>query len=60
MLRYGLEQLAADSAAAGVDGFIIPDLPAEESDEFLAACRQHGLDLIFLLAPTRPMSGSTR
>ena len=52
MLRYGLEQLAADSAAAGADGFIIPDLPAEESDEFLAVCRRHGLDIIFLLAPT--------
>jgi tryptophan synthase alpha chain len=52
MLQYGLDRLAADSAAAGVDGFIVPDLPAEESDELLAVCRQHGLDLIFLLAPT--------
>ena len=52
MLQYGLERLAADSAAAGVDGYIVPDLPAEESDELLAICRQHGLDLIFLLAPT--------
>jgi tryptophan synthase alpha chain len=52
MLQYGLERLATDSAAAGVDGFIVPDLPAEESDELLGVCRQHGLDLIFLLAPT--------
>ena len=52
MLQYGIDSLAADSAAAGVDGFIVPDLPAEESDELLAACRQHGLALIFLLAPT--------
>lgn len=52
MLQYGLDQLAADSAAAGVDGFIVPDLPAEESDELLSVCRQHGLDLVFLLAPT--------
>ena len=52
MLQYGLERLAADCAAAGVDGFIVPDLPAEESDDLLAVCRQHGLDLIFLLAPT--------
>ena len=52
ILRYGLERLAADSAAAGVDGFIVPDLPAEESDELLDACRRHGRDLIFLLAPT--------
>jgi tryptophan synthase alpha chain len=52
MLQYGLEALARDSAAAGVDGYIVPDLPAEESDELLAACRRHGLDLVFLLAPT--------
>jgi tryptophan synthase alpha chain len=52
MLQYGLDRLAADSAAAGVDGFIVPDLPAEESDELLSICRQHGLDLVFLLAPT--------
>ena len=47
MLQYGLEKLARDSAAAGVDGYIVPDLPAEESDELLAACRRHGLDLVF-------------
>ena len=29
MLQYGLEKLARDSAAAGVDGYIVPDLPAE-------------------------------
>ena len=52
MLQYGLERLAADAAAVGVDGFIVPDLPTEESDELLAACRAHGRDLIFLLAPT--------
>jgi tryptophan synthase alpha chain len=52
MLQYGLEELARDSAAAGVDGYIVPDLPAEESDELLEACRQHRLDLVFLLAPT--------
>jgi tryptophan synthase alpha chain len=52
MLQYGLDQLATDSAAAGVDGYIVPDLPADESDEVLAACRREGLDLIFLLAPT--------
>jgi tryptophan synthase alpha chain len=52
MLQYGLEELARDSAAAGVDGYIVPDLPAEESDELLETCRRHGLDLVFLLAPT--------
>ena len=52
MLQYGLEELAGDSAAAGVDGYIVPDLPAEESDELLETSRRHGLDLVFLLAPT--------
>lgn len=52
MLRYGIERLAADSAAAGVDGYIVPDLPAEESDELLLPLRKAGIDLIFFLAPT--------
>jgi tryptophan synthase alpha chain len=51
-LRYGLDECAADCAAAGVDGFIVPDLPSEEADEFADACRRHGRDLIFLVAPT--------
>lgn len=51
-LQYGLERLAATSAGVGVDGFIVPDLPTEESDEFVAACHRHGRDLIFMLAPT--------
>ena len=52
ILQYGLERAAAHAASSGVDGFIVPDLPAEESDDFLAACRTHGRDLIFLVAPT--------
>ncbi|MFM9108480.1 MAG: tryptophan synthase subunit alpha [Chloroflexota bacterium] len=52
ILRYGVERFAAESAAAGADGFIVPDLPTEESEELLAACRANGRDLIFLLAPT--------
>ncbi len=52
ILQYGIERAAADAAEAGVDGFIVPDLPAEESDELLTACRKHDRDLIFLVAPT--------
>jgi tryptophan synthase alpha chain len=51
-LRYGLERCVEECAAAAVDGFIVPDLPAEESDEFGEVCRRHGRDLIFLVAPT--------
>src|SRR6266508_5802477 len=35
MLAYGLEKFLHEAQAAGVDGFIIPDLPPEESDEFV-------------------------
>ena len=51
-LRYGLELLAEDAAAAGLDGMIVPDLPPEESGEFKALCDRSGLHLIPLLAPT--------
>lgn len=50
--QLGLENCAAECAKAGVDGFIVPDLPAEESDDFIAACRAHNRDLVFLVAPT--------
>ncbi len=50
--QYGLEALARDAAETGVDGFIIPDLPLEESDEVLEPLRRYGRDLIFLVAPT--------
>ena len=52
MMAYGLEQFVADAAEAGVDGFIVPDLPPEEAAELEALCIEHGLALIFLLAPT--------
>jgi len=52
ILAYGVGRFVADSAAAGVDGFIVPDLPPEEGGELEAACRLHGLALVYLLAPT--------
>jgi len=47
-----VQRFVADSEAAGVDGFIVPDLPPEEADELEDACRQRGLALVYLLAPT--------
>jgi len=41
-----------DAAAAGVDGMLIVDYPPEECEVFAADLRAHGMDLIFLLAPT--------
>jgi len=50
--QYGLDRLAATAAEVGVDGFIVPDLPTEESDPWVAALRAQDRDLIFLLSPT--------
>lgn len=41
-----------DASEAGVDGMLIVDYPPEECEEFAADLRAHGMDLIFLLAPT--------
>lgn len=49
---YGQNQFVDDAVKAGVDGVIIPDLPPEEAEEFLAVADQQGLEMIFLLAPT--------
>lgn len=52
LLAYGLARFVADAAAAGVDGFIVPDLPPEEADELDRLCADRGLGLIYFLAPT--------
>jgi len=52
VLRAGLDRFAQKAAAAGVNGTIISDLTPEESDSWVEASRAHGLDNIFLAAPT--------
>jgi tryptophan synthase alpha chain len=52
MLAYGLEGFIHNAIDAGVDGFIIPDLPPEEATEFEAIAKR--LPLIRMLAPTTP------
>ncbi|MBA2673758.1 tryptophan synthase subunit alpha [Ramlibacter sp.] len=51
-LKHGRHAFARDAAEAGVDGMLIVDYPPEECEEFAAQLKSHGLDLIFLLAPT--------
>jgi len=51
LLSYGYGRLAADSARAGVAGFIVPDLPFEECAEFRAACDGAGLALVQMVTP---------
>ncbi len=48
----GTEAFAGRAQAAGVDGVLVVDYPPEESADFAALVRRHGVDLIFLLAPT--------
>jgi len=40
------------AAEVGIDGFVVPDLPAEEADDLRAACDEFDLDLVFIVAPT--------
>lgn len=54
VFKYGIEKFVAGSAKAGISGLIIPDLPVEEASELRESCERHGLDLIFLIAPTTP------
>ncbi|MCW2650682.1 MAG: trpA [Mycobacterium sp.] len=52
VLHYGVDAFARDLAAAGGLGMITPDLIPDEADEWLAASDRHGLDRIFLVAPS--------
>ncbi len=52
VLHYGPDRFCKDSAAAGIDGLIIPDLPPEEGLELESIAQEYGIDLIYLLAPT--------
>ena len=54
LLSYGFADLAAAAANAGVCGFIIPDLPLEESADFRKALDAHGLALIQMVTPVTP------
>ena len=50
--RMGVEPFLDAAREAGVDGLIVVDYPPEESEAFAASARAHGIDLVFLLAPT--------
>jgi tryptophan synthase alpha chain len=54
IFRRGIDRFVADAKAAGLAGFVVPDLPVEESDELDAACRSAGLALVRLVTPTTP------
>ena len=54
LLAFGYDALAARSAEVGVSGFIVPDLPYEESTPFAAALEPHGLALVQMITPATP------
>jgi tryptophan synthase alpha chain len=54
--RYGWPSLCKDAREAGVDGFLVVDLPFEEREEALPCIREAGLDWVPLAAPTSGMA----
>ncbi|MCU1432150.1 MAG: tryptophan synthase subunit alpha [Actinotalea sp.] len=52
VVRYGVDAFARDLAAAGGAGLITPDLIPDEAGEWMAASDRHGLDRVFLVAPS--------
>jgi tryptophan synthase alpha chain len=54
LLSFGLKNLPREAAAAGVAGFIVPDLPYEESDDLRAALDEQGLALVQMVTPVTP------
>ena len=51
-MRYGLEKLATDAKAAGIDGCLLTDVSVEEAGPYVKVMRAAGLDTVFLAAPT--------
>jgi len=54
LLAYGIRRLPASARAAGVSGFIVPDLPWEESGELRGALTREGLALVQMVTPLTP------
>lgn len=52
IFSYGSEKFISTCKEIGIDGIILPDLPFEEKEEFRPLCKQYGVDLISLIAPT--------
>jgi tryptophan synthase alpha chain len=52
LLKLGIDRLPGHAKRAGIDAVLITDLIPEEAGPWIAAFRGHGIDLIFLVAPT--------
>jgi tryptophan synthase alpha chain len=51
LARNGFESFMDQSEKSGIDGFITPDMPVEESDEYVKAATKHGMSTVFLASP---------
>ena len=54
IFRSGIEAFVKRGESSGLAGFVVPDLPLEESDELDEQCRRSGLALVRLVTPTTP------
>ena len=52
VFSYGTERFIKRMKETGMDGLILPDVPFEEKEEFDSVCREYGIELISLIAPT--------
>jgi tryptophan synthase alpha chain len=52
LLQFGVQRLAEEARAAGIDGVLVTDLSPEEAADFDTELRANDLDMIFLIAPT--------
>ncbi len=52
LFKYGVAQFVSAMSDCGIRGAIVPDLPPEEGQEYLAAMERHNLDPIFIFSPT--------
>lgn len=60
VFRFGVERFVKVAGAAGFDGFIVPDLPLEESGELRELASRAGLAVSLLIAPTTPAERARR
>lgn len=51
---HGVENYVKKAKEAGLDGLLTLDLPPEEADDLMEACRKHDLETVFIIAPTTP------
>lgn len=54
LIAYGGDCFMADAVEAGVDGLLVPDLPPEESVDFLDRAKAFGLTVVYLISPVTP------